>query len=131
MSDGYAVMQSIIDRLRELGQSTETIAADIAPELRAELEQNIGAARAPDGSAWKPTLEGAAPLQNAAAALGVAAVGTKVIAAVRGIEARHHYGTVKGKVARPILPTSKLPPQIVELVTRIAQQRFRMIMGGA
>jgi hypothetical protein len=131
MSDGYQVLQGMIGRLRELGQSAETIASDIAPELRAELEENIAASRGPDGSPWKPTREGKAPLQNAGAALGVAAVGTKVIAAVRGVEARHHYGTVKGKVARPILPTSKLPPALVALITRVAQQRFRLIMGGA
>lgn len=131
MASGYSAMQGMIDKLRELGQSTETIAADIAPELRKELEGNIGASRAPDGTAWKPTIKGNKPLANADAALGVAAVGTKVIAALRGVEARHHYGTVSGKVARPIIPGSKLPPQIIALVTRIATQRFRMIMGGA
>lgn len=130
MSDGYTVMQGLIDKLRELGQSTETIAADIAPELSDELNKNISSARAPDGTSWKPTLEGKAPLQNAGAALGVAAVGTKVIAALRGIEARHHYGTVRGKIARPILPGSDLPKQIVDLITRVAEQRFRFIMGG-
>ena len=130
MSDGYTVMQGMIAKLRELGQSAEDIAGDIAVELRAELEENIAGARGPDGTPWQPTQKGTPPLQNAAAALGVAAVGNKVIAAVRGIEARHHYGTVRGKVARPILPGSKLPPQIVELVTRVAQQRFRLIMGG-
>lgn len=131
MSDGYTVMQGLISRLRELGHAAEDIAADIAPELEGELEENIAASRAPDGTPWAPTKAGSAPLQNAGKALGVAAVGTKVIAALRGIEARHHYGTVRGKVARPILPGAKLPPQIVELVTRVAQQRFRIIMGGA
>ncbi|MCP3886462.1 MAG: hypothetical protein GY700_13530 [Propionibacteriaceae bacterium] len=130
MVDGYTAMQGMIDKLRELGQSTETIAADIAPELRDELEGNITASRAPDGTAWKPTLAGTPPLKNAAASLGVAAVGTKVIAALRGIESRHHYGTVSGKIARPILPGTDLPSQIVDLVTRIANKRFRMIMGG-
>jgi hypothetical protein len=130
MADGYAVMQDMIAKLRELGQSPEVIAADIAPELRDELEGNISAAQSPDGASWKPTLEGKAPLRNAAAALGVAAIGKKVIAALRGIEARHHYGTVTGKIARPILPGADLPPQIVELVTRVAKKRFQMIMGG-
>jgi hypothetical protein len=130
MADGYAVMQDMIAKLRELGQSAETIAADIAPELRDELEGNIAAAQSPDGVSWKPTLEGKAPLRNAAAALGVAAIGKKVIAALRGIEARHHYGTVTGKIARPILPGADLPPQIVELVMRVAKKRFNMIMGG-
>lgn len=131
MSDGYTVMQGLIGKLRELGQSAEDIASDIAPELRAEIEGNIAGARAPDGTPWKPTQAGSAPLQNAGAALGVAAVGTKVLAVVRGIAARHHYGTVRGRIARPILPSGSLPSQIVEMVTRVAQQRFRLIMGGS
>jgi hypothetical protein len=131
MADGYTALQGMIARLRKLGDSAEDMADDIAHELRDELDANIAASRGPDGTAWKPTREGTAPLQNAGAALGVAAVGTKVLAAVRGVEARHHYGTVKGKVARPILPTSKLPPRIVELITKVVQRRFKLIMGGA
>jgi len=131
MSDGFTALQNLVSRLRELGQSAEDIAADIAPELRDELTGNISASRGPDGAPWKPTLAGTKPLKNAGAALGVAAMGTKVVAALRGIEASHHYGHVRGKIARPILPGSKLPPQIVELVTRMAQKRFRLIMGGA
>lgn len=131
MSDGYVAMQGMIDKLRELGRATEDIAADIAPELRAEIEANISSARAPDGTPWKPTQAGSAPLRNAGAALGVAAVGTKVLAVVQGVEARHNYGTVRGKIARPILPTSKLPPSIIDLIIRVATKRFRLIMGGA
>jgi hypothetical protein len=125
------MMQNLIGKLRELGQSPEDIAADIAPELSDAINESISASRAPDGTPWKPTQAGTPPLKNAGAALGVAAVGTKVIAALRGIEARHHYGNVRGKIARPILPGSKLPPQIVELVTRVAGQRFLLIMGGS
>jgi len=131
MSDGRTVIQSWIERLRDLGESVDVIAGDIAPEFRFELEGNIMAARSPDGTPWKPTQSGSAPLQEAGKALGVAAVGSKVIAVLRGVEARHHYGHVRGRIARPILPSSKLPAQIVELITRVANQRFRLIMGGA
>lgn len=131
MADGYTVMQSLIGKLRELGQSAEEIASDIVPELRSELEGYISAARAPDGTPWKPTQAGTPPLKGAAKALGVAAVGTKVIVVLSGIEARHHYGTVRGGIARPILPGSELPEEIVDLVTRVAQNRFQIIMGGA
>lgn len=131
MADGYTAMQAMIRKLRRLGQSAETIAADLAPELRDELSANIAASRDPYGTPWKPTQAGTPPLANAGAVLGVAALGTEVLAAVRGVEARHHYGRVKGGVARPILPGSKLPPQIVALITRVATKRFRLIMGGA
>lgn len=133
MSDGFVEMQRMIKRLRKLGQSAETIAADIAPELRAEIEKNIAASRGPDGTPWKPTQKGNPPLQNAASVLGVAAIGTKVILALRGIEARHHYGHVKGKIGRPILPLASfsLPKQFVKIITDTATKRFRMITGGA
>jgi hypothetical protein len=130
MPDGRTVALDMIRRLRDLGQSVETIAADLAPELRDEIEANIAASRGPDGVPWKPTQRGNPPLANAASVLGVAAVGTKVIAIIRGIEARHHYGTVKGKVARPILPGKDLPPQIADLITRVALRRWQMITGG-
>jgi len=133
MSDGRVAMERMIEKLRKLGQSAETIAADLAPELRAEIESNISASQGPDGTPWKPTQKGNPPLANAARALGVAAIGTKVIMALRGIEARHHYGQVKGKVGRPILPRAGfgLPEQFVKVITDVAQRRFRMIMGGS
>ena len=131
MLDGYNALQSWIARLRELGDSPKEIAADIAPELRRELEANVAAARSPDGTGWKPTLAGHKPLQGARRSLGVAAVGTTVIAALHGIHARHHGGRVRGKMSRPILPGAKLPAQIVELVTRVALHRFQRIVRGA
>jgi hypothetical protein len=131
MLDGYNAMQNWIAKLRELSDSPKEIAADIAPELRKELEANVAAARCADGTSWKPTLAGHKPLQGARRGLGVAAVGTTVIAALHGIHARHHFGRVRGKVSRPILPSAKLSVQIVELVTRVASRRFRRLMGGA
>jgi hypothetical protein len=130
MSDGYTTVQSWIARLRELGQSAEDIAADVAPELRKELEKNISEGRDPAGQPWKMTKQGKQPLVNAAKALNVAAVDTKVLAVVHGIEARHHSGHVRGGIARPIIPGADLPKEITDLVTRIAQKRFRLIMGG-
>jgi hypothetical protein len=131
MADGYTAMQAMIARLRKLGRAPEEIASDLAPALREEFEANIAASRASDGTPWKPTQAGTPPLANAAQALGVASVGTKVLAAVRGVEARHHFGTVKGKIGRPILPTHGLTKQLVELITTVATKRWRLIMGGA
>jgi len=131
MADGYTVLQQMIDHLREVGRSIEDTAADIAPALQGEIESSIAAACAPDGTPWQPTLRGTAPLRNAGEVLGVAAIGTKVIARVTGVEARHHHGTARGGIARPILPGSDLPPQIIELITAAYYQRMNMIMGGA
>jgi len=128
MSDGYTVLQDMLTRLRELGQSTEVIAADIAPELRKELEQNIAAQRSPDGIPWKPTISGAKALQNAGSSLGVASIGSKVLAVLSGIEARHNYGTVKGGKVRQIIP-KKITDRIEKIIIETANRRFRMIMG--
>lgn len=129
MSEGYTALQNMISRLRELGQSAETIAADIAPELRAELEKNISAGIAPDGTPWEPTLTGEKALKNAGSALGVAAVGSKVIVVLSGIEARHNYGHVKGGKVRQIVP-AEITDQIRKIIIETANKRFRMIMGG-
>lgn len=124
----YNQIQSLIFKLRELGKSTDEIASDIAPELKKGLEENISAARSPDGKAWQPTLEGEAPLQNAGKALGVAAIGSKVLAVVSGVEARHNYGKVRGGKVRQIIPT-KITDQISKIVQSVASRRFKMIMG--
>lgn len=131
MADGFNELQGWIAKLRELGESPEDIAEDIAPELRDEFEKNIAASRAPDGTPWKATQAGTPPLKNAAKALGVAAIGKKVVAVLQGIEARHHAGTVRGKIARPILPTKDIPEPIVKLIIRVAEKRFNLIMGGS
>lgn len=131
MSDGVTTVHSLIARLLELGHSPETIAAHLVLELRDELKRNIHAGRGPDGTPWKPTQAGTPALRNAGAALEVSARGTTITAQLAGVEARHHYGTVRGGVARPILPSRELPQQIAALVTRVAQQRFRAVMKGS
>ena len=128
MAEGYTVLQGMIARLRELGQATEVIAADIAPELKAGLDENIAAQKSPDGTPWPPTLSGEPALDNAGAVLGAAAVGSKVIVVLKGVEARHNYGNVKGGKVRQIVPT-EITPQIEKIIIETANRRFEMIMG--
>ena len=124
----YNQINALIRKLRALGQSPEQIAGDIAPELRKAIEENISSARSPNGKAWESTLDGQAPLQNAAKSLGVAALGTKVIAAVRGVEARHNNGAVRGGKTRQIIP-KKITDQILKIINDVTIRRFKMIMG--
>lgn len=131
MADGYTVMQSWISKLRKLGHAPEEVAADLAPEIRAEITRTVAAGTDAYGAPWQPTADGRQPLQGAASGLGVSAVGNRVLAALRGVYARHHYGRVRGGIARPILPGSDLPPTLVAVITRVAERRFRLIMGGA
>jgi len=131
MADGYTELLAMIAKLRKLGHAPEEIAGDIAPALRAQLTENVAAATDAYGQPWQPTLDGHLPLRGAPAGLGVAAVGTRVLAALRGIYARHHYGRVRGGIARPILPGSELPLKLIALINEVAVRRFRLIMGGA
>jgi len=124
----YNQIQALILKLRELGQSNEQIAGDIALELRKALEENISSSRDPDGMPWEPTLDGSAPLQNAANALGVASIGSKVLIALRGVEARHNYGNVRGGKKRKIIP-DKITKQMLQIINDVLSRRFKMIMG--
>lgn len=125
----YNQIQALIFKLRELGQSTEQIAGDIAPELRKAIEENIASSIAPDGTSWDPTLDGSPALQSAGKSLGVASVGSKVLIALRGVEARHNSGRVRGGKIRQIVP-KKITEQISKIINDIATRRFRMIMGN-
>jgi len=124
----YNQINALIFKLRELGQSTEQIAGDIAPELRKAFEENISSSVSPDGEKWEPTLDGQAPLQTASKSLGVASIGSKVLIALSGVEARHNYGRVRGGKIRKIVPT-KITEQISKIITDVATRRFKMIMG--
>jgi hypothetical protein len=68
----------------------------------------------PDGTPWQKTKAGEQPLQNAAKALTVVAVGNTVVATLRGPEALHHLGAVKGHIRRQILPTRAIPDSAVK-----------------
>ena len=124
----YNQINNMILKLRELGQSTDQIAKDIAPELKKALEENISMSRSPDGAPWEPTLDGSAPLQNAGKSLSVSALGPKVQAILSGIYARHNSGNVRGRIKRQIIP-SGITDQISKIVNDVAIRRFRMIMG--
>lgn len=124
----YDQIQALILKLRELDQLPEQIAGDIAPEIKKALEKNISSSLDPDGSPWEPTIDGSAPLQNASNALGVASIGSKVLIVLRGIEARHNFGNVRGGKKRKIIP-DKITEQILKIINDVVSRRFNMIMG--
>jgi hypothetical protein len=121
----------MIRRVRGLERFPERAAPAIARALESELRRSIAAGAAPDGTAWKPTQDGRVPLRGAARALTVRATGAFVLARLTGVEARHHFGWVRGGLARPILPTtSVLPSAVARAVTRAAVEEFRRAMDG-
>lgn len=130
-SDAFNRLQEQIDRCRALPDELVTRAApDIAKELEAEIRKNVAAAQGPDGTPWKPTESGAAPLKNAAEHVTVRALGSVILAKVTGVEARHHKGQVKGGTRRPIIPVRSIPEPLTKAIKRVLGEKFQDVMGG-
>lgn len=128
-ASGFAEMDRQIARLRTLSKFVATSATVVAVAVRRELASQIDAGVGPDGKSWPPTEGGGRALRGAAAALSVRAVGTVVLATLTGVEARHHFGAVRGKVKREILPTGKIPDPVTRAITRVLTGEFNAIMG--
>ena len=124
-------LDSLIGRLRELPTLARDAAPSVARAVDGELRAQLAAGKAPDGSTWQPTKDGRQPLQNAASALSVRAVGTVVLARISGHYARHHRGWVRGGVRRQILPTARAPEPVVRAVRTVITEEFRSKMRGA
>jgi hypothetical protein len=113
MSDAREALQAWVTKIRSLSD-TSGFAEIAADKLREDIEENIELGIGPDGTAWQPTKEGKQPLQNAAKTLSVVASGNTVVATLRGPEALHHLGAVKGHIRRQILPTRAIPDSAVK-----------------
>lgn len=126
-----AKLDAWISRLKTLPRElTEKAAPEVAEVLRDEITKTIAAGTGPDGKAWQATKEGKVPLRNAAGALYVGAVGTKVIARLVGPEARHHLGRAKGGIERPILPSKDVPAPVVTAINTVLGERFHDVIEG-
>ncbi|MBN8609145.1 MAG: phage virion morphogenesis protein [Deltaproteobacteria bacterium] len=136
MRDGASEMDAMVAQLRALPGMVERAAPDIARALDDELRANIARGVGPDGTPWKPTKDGTAPLANAGKALSTRAVGTVVLARLDGVEARHHLGAIRGSskenwLARPILPSNKIPAPVAKAIKTILTEEFEETTGGA
>lgn len=112
---GNAGIDEMIRRLRLAKGMVRHAAADAAKAFEAQLKAQLAAGRAPDGSAWKPTKAGTRPLQRAAGAVTVKAVGTALLVRLTGHHVFHHYGTAKDPQRR-ILPFRGLPDSLGEAI---------------
>lgn len=124
-------IEDMIARLQALPKAmTEDAAPRVAEALRGELARTIAAGTSATGEAWAERQAGGQPLQNAMQAVGVAAVGRKVLVRLTGPESRHHFGRVKGGKARPILPTGELPPAWGTAIGRALNRCFEDWSNG-
>lgn len=134
MSGAEGLLRALSARLRRLGRLPAELAKEAAPDVEAAIRATAAAGTTPDGVAWAPRkTDGGRALANAAQAVTAKADGASVRVTVRGIEARHHLGRVRGGVKRQILPDggAGIPDKIGAVCVAAAKRAFARIMGGA
>jgi len=112
-------------------------APELAEAIHRELRITIRAHQSPAGVPWAPRKRGTRPVLNKAAdAVSAYGANGRIDVTVRGIEARHHKGAVRGSVQRPIIMYKKdgvraLPPRIVAAMEAVLRTRFWLLYGEA
>lgn len=82
----------------------DTAMPELAKTVEDHLRRTIAAQQTPFGVPWPPRARGTAPvLVHAADAMTVSPIGRTIYMVLRGIEARHHKGAVRGSVQRQII----------------------------
>jgi hypothetical protein len=123
-------LEQHIERVRSIPEALKRAAPDAADALKSEILASTARGEAPDGTKWAPTADGHAPLQHAARELNVGAVGTKIVARLEGVYARHDRGRVRGGIERKILPRELSQPH-VDALREVFGKAFLDHMGGA
>ena len=129
---GTKELEALIQRVRELPEFVTRAAPEAARKARAEIARTINAGTDPWGKTWEPKKEGhGKPLVNAASALFAAAIGTKLLFRLTGIEAAHHWGWVRGGTARRIMPTADqpLPEPFTDAIFKVITDHFTAYMA--
>lgn len=127
---GFQEIDRMVATLKTLDKLGAKAADDVAHVVEAELRRTIAAGTTPDGKQWEPTEAGERPLRNAAAALGIAAVGSTVYVRLTGPEARHHKGRARGGIVREIIPTRGIPDVMAGEIRAVLAEHFKRHMGG-
>lgn len=131
---GFVQLDQMIAKLRQLPELGRRAAPDVATVIREELERTVAAGTTSFGVPWKPRqLDGSKPLQGALKSLFVNVSGPTVYMRLDGIERRHHFGQVKGGVARNVIPKrgDPIPSRWVERITDVVQRHFDELMSAA
>lgn len=130
MADGFAQLDAMAARLKAVGELPRCAAPAVARVVRDEILGNVAKGVDPYGRAWAPTQAGHLPLQGTAKELTVTASGATVVARLEGVHARHHSGEVRGGIARPILPTGRLPSSMGEAIAVELERAFDAATRG-
>lgn len=106
-------LNQMIAALEKLKHTPEQIVVVVREELDAHLRSTIAAQTNAYGDPWTPSKYGQPLLVNAASALRYTISGSKLRVTLTGVEAKHHYGAVRGGRARRIIPNRPYLPQAV------------------
>lgn len=132
MDHGDAELEHIVARIRAIPGLARRAAADASDAVKDELERTIRAGTTPEGETWAPKKRGSGqPLEDAAEALAVAPVGTRIFMRLKGHIARHHLGRAKGGVYRRIIPTEGIPPNLARAITKVLGEHFNRVTKGS
>lgn len=124
---GLDELDAMIAKCRALPKLAKRAAPDVAEAVRKAILETVNAGADTEGKPWAPRKDGGRPLEHAAAAVKVAAVGTRILARVAGPEARHHSGRAKGGTMRGIIPT-RLTPRIADAARKVLAEHFRALV---
>lgn len=130
MADGFAQLDGMIGRLKAVGEIPSRAAPAVARVVKSEILGNVAKGVDPYGRAWQPTQDGHLPLQGTSKELTVIPSGATVVARLEGVHARHHSGEVRGGIARPILPTGRLPASMGEAIGVEIERAFDAATRG-
>ena len=112
--NGFAVLDELQAKLRELPKVTDAITEEVASQLEAQLKQQIAAGVSPLGKAWKRNLDGSIPALGSKAT--VTALKGQVLYKLAGKSYLHHTGKARGHVTRQVIPVGSLHPETVKLI---------------
>lgn len=121
-------LNRMIAALEAIKHTPEQIAAIVRDELDAHLRATIAAQTTAYGEPWEPSKYGGPMLMNAAAAITYTINGRKLRVRLTGIEAKHHFGAVRGGRKRPIIPNR---PYLPDAVYRRVIARIQEIVNTA
>jgi hypothetical protein len=110
-AQGFATLDDWIKRLETLPDGVKAIAQELAPEVKAVIDEQIAQGVGPDGQAWKPKKDGGRALVNAAKAVTAKAIDNVILITLSGKEVFHQWGT-RRVPQRAILPTGGLPAKL-------------------
>ena len=132
MADGRAKLDAWIKMLRTLpADVTREAAPAVADALRADIEASVSRAQSPDGTPWKPKLDGEQALVDAAQDVTVTPLDSVVLVKFTGKFVRHHRGMARGGIKRQVIPTRKVPDAVLRTISRVFATAFRRQTGAA